>query len=204
MAKLHFKYATMNSGKSVDLMRTVYNYEENGFKVIVMKPKVDTKGENYIESRVGLRRKVDYLITKENKIIDLLKGKLKDIKVIFIDEVQFLTRKQIDELFLISKCTNIPVICYGLRLNFKMDSFEGSKRLLEIADVLEELQTLCKCGSIARFAGRKKSGKYVLNDDIIVIDGTENCEYVPLCGKCYLKDVKKINFEEYLNKVLEE
>jgi len=196
MAKLHFKYATMNSGKSIDLIRTVHNYEENGFKVIVMKPKVDTKGEDYIESRVGLKRKVDYLIESQDKITELLKGRLNDVKVIFVDEVQFLSKQHIDDLFLISKANDIPVICYGLRVNFKMESFEGSLRLLEISDILEELQTLCKCGSIARYAGRKKNGKYVLNDDVIVIDGTENCEYVPLCGKCYLKDVKKIDLEK--------
>lgn len=204
MAKLHFKYATMNSGKSIDLMRTVYNYEENGFKVIVMKPRIDTKGNDYIESRVGLRRKVDYLIENNNKITELLKGKLNDIKTIFVDEAQFLSKKQIDELFLISKVIDIPVICYGLRLNFKMESFEGSLRLLELADILEELQTLCKCGSIARFAGRKKNGEFVLKDEIVVIDGTGDCEYVPLCGSCYLKNVKKINFEKKYKQILGE
>ena len=149
MAKLNFKYATMNSGKTLDLIRTAYNYEENGYNVLLLKPAVDTKGEKCIESRVGLKRQVDYLIEKNDNIIDKISSNLKDITCIFVDEVQFLSKKQIDELFLISKVFDINVICYGLRLNFKMEAFEGSKRLLEIAEELEELKTICKCGNIA-------------------------------------------------------
>lgn len=194
MAKLNFKYATMNSGKTLDLIRTAYNYEENGYNVLLLKPAVDTKGEKCIESRVGLKRQVDYLIEKNDNIIDKISSNLKDITCIFVDEVQFLSKKQIDELFLISKVFDINVICYGLRLNFKMEAFEGSKRLLEIADELEELKTICKCGNIARYLGRKVNGNYVLEGDEIVIDGTDNVEYIPLCGDCYLKDVKKIDY----------
>ena len=194
MAKLNFKYATMNSGKTLDLIRTAYNYEENGYNVLLLKPAVDTKGEKCIESRVGLKRQVDYLIEKNDNIIDKISSNLKDITCIFVDEVQFLSKKQIDELFLISKVFDINVICYGLRLNFKMEAFEGSKRLLEIAEELEELKTICKCGNIARYLGRKVNGNYVLEGDEIVIDGTDNVEYIPLCGDCYLKDVKKIDY----------
>lgn len=194
MAKLNFKYATMNSGKTLDLIRTAYNYEENGYNVLLLKPAVDTKGEKCIESRVGLKRQVDYLIEKNDNIIDKISSNLKDITCIFVDEVQFLSKKQIDELFLISKVFDINVICYGLRLNFKMEAFEGSKRLLEIAEELEELKTICKCGNIARYLGRKVNGNYVLEGDEIVIDGTDNVEYIPLCGDCYLKDIKKIDY----------
>ena len=194
MAKLNFKYATMNSGKTLDLIRTAYNYEENGYNVLLLKPAVDTKGEKCIESRVGLKRQVDYLIEKNDNIIDKISSNLKDITCIFVDEVQFLSKKQIDELFLISKVFDINVICYGLRLNFKMEAFEGSKRLLEIAEELEELKTICKCGNIARYLGRKVNGNYVLEGDEIIIDGTDNVEYIPLCGDCYLKDVKKIDY----------
>ena len=144
MAKLNFKYSTMNAGKTLDLIRTVYNYDENGYKVLVLKPKIDTKGEDYIVSRVGVSRKVDYLIGKKDSIVDLIKGDLTDTKSIFVDEAQFLSKKQVDELFLISKVFDKDVICYGLRLNFKMDAFEGSRRLLEISEELEELKTICK------------------------------------------------------------
>ena len=178
MAKLHFKYATMNAGKSIDLMRTAYNYEENGFNVLVMKPKVDTKSGDRISSRVGLERKVDILIDMEDNIIHLLKEKLDDLYCIFVDEAQFLKEFQVNDLYKVSKLCDIPVICYGLRVNF---------------DVLEELPTICSCGSIARMVGRWVDGKFVLDGDEVVIDGTRNVKYIPLCGKCYLEKVLGIN-----------
>lgn len=195
MAKLHFKYGSMNSGKSIDLIRTAHNYEECGYDVIVMKPIIDTKGSNKLDSRIGLKRDVDILIGDES-ILELIKNKITDnLACIFVDEAQFLNKKQVDELFLITKKLDIPVICYGLRTNFKMESFEGSKRLLEIAEELEELKTLCKCMEIARFVGRKVDNKYTLDGNEIEIDGkNKNIEYVPLCGKCYLEKVKKIKF----------
>ena len=196
MAKLNFKYSTMNAGKTLDLIRTVYNYDENGYKVLVLKPKIDTKGEEYIVSRVGVSRKVDYLIDKEDSIVDLIKEDLGDTKSIFVDEAQFLTKEQIDELFLISKVFDKDVICYGLRLNFKMDAFEGSKRLLEISEELEELKTICHCGNIARYVGRKVNGNYVSDGSEVVIDGTDNVEYIPLCGDCYLKEVKGVDYKK--------
>lgn len=194
MAKLHFKYATMNSGKSIDLIRTAYNYEENNQKIIVAKPQVDTKANEYISSRIGLERKVDFLIKENESIITLFKDKLKDVKCIFIDEVQFLSKDQIDELFIISKFKDIPVICYGLRVNFKMEAFEGSMRLLEISDILEELVTLCECGKVARYVGRKVDNEFTTEGKEVVIDGTNNVEYKALCGKCYLQKVKKITY----------
>ena len=194
MAKLHFKYGTMNSGKSIDLMRTAYNYEEMGYKVLVLKPMIDTKGENKLSSRIGMERVVDVLIPLDSLVLPLIKNKITyNLACIFIDEAQFLSKNQIDELFIITKKFDIPVICYGLRNNFKMEGFSGSIRLLEIADELEEIKTLCPCGEIARYAGRKINGKFTIEGNEVVIDGSkDNIEYVPLCGKCYLKKVKKI------------
>ena len=194
MAKLHFKYGTMNSGKSMDLIRTIYNYEEIGYSVLLLKPMIDTKGDDTIVSRNGMNKKVDFLVEKDTNLIDLVIDNIKDdTRCVFVDEAQFLTEKQVDELFLISKKVDIPVICYGLRNNFMMKSFEGSKRLLEIAEKLEELPTLCKCGHIARYVGRKVDNEFVYEGEEVVIDGTSsNIEYVPLCGKCYLEKVKKI------------
>ena len=203
MAKLNFKYATMNSGKSLDLMRTAYNYEENGYKILVIKPLIDTKGEDYIVSRVGLKRHVDILLSKEQNVYNIVLNDYDDIKCILVDEAQFLTAKQVDELFLVSKKLDIDVICYGLRLNFKMEAFEGSKRLLEISEELEELKTMCQCGNIARYVGRKVNGEYVTDGDEVVIDGTANIEYIPLCGECYLKDVMTIDLEKPKVKKLE-
>lgn len=197
MAKLHFKYGTMNSGKSIDLMRTAYNYEEQGYEVLVMKPKIDTKANDKLRSRVNMERKVDILVDEEDSILNLLKNKItNNLSCILIDEAQFLNKKQIDELFLVTKKLDIPVICYGLRNNFKMEGFEGSNRLLLIAEELEELPTLCKCKEIARYVGRKVNGEFVFDGDTVLIDGSQdNVEYIPMCGKCYLKKVKKIEFK---------
>lgn len=201
MAKLHFKYATMNSGKSIDLIRTVYNYEENGFKVLVMKPSIDTKAGGSIQTRIGLERNADILIKPDDEILDILKGKFNGVNVIFIDEAQFLKDKQVDDLFIVSKAMDIPIICYGLRDNFMMESFEGSKRLLEIADILEEFPTLCNCGNVARYVGRKYNGEYESFGEEIVIDGAVNYEYVPLCGDCYLEKVKKLDLKKVKSKL---
>lgn len=193
MAKMHFKYATMNSGKSIDLMRTAYNYEENGYKVLVIKPKIDTKDGNFISSRVGMKRKVNFLVEKDSSVLELLKDNLDDINCILIDEAQFLSTSQVDEFYVISKAMDIPVLCYGLRNNFRMEAFEGSKRLLEISEELEEIPTLCKCGEVARYVGRMYDGVFQNDGEEVVIDGEKNYEYIPMCGDCYLEKVKKLN-----------
>lgn len=202
MAKLHFKYAAMNSGKTIDLIRTAYNYEENGFKVLIIKPKLDKKGEDKIVSRIGLERKVDYLVKENDSVIELLKGKLKEINCILCDEAQFFTSSQVEELALITKAVNIPVLCYGLKTSFTTNSFDGSKRLFELADELEPLYTLCSCKEIARFNARKVNGEFTNIGDEVVIDGiNKEVEYVPLCGKCYMEKVLKLDLNKYKRKL---
>lgn len=200
MAKLYFKYGAMNCGKSIDLMRTAYNYEEMGKTVLVLKPKKDTKNLDKLESRIGLERKVDALISKNQLVLPIVINKIKqNTACILIDEAQFLTKNQVDNLFLITKKLDIPVLCYGLRVNFQSEAFEGSRRLLEIADKLEEIKTLCHCGKIARFSARKVDGQYVLEGNETVIDGSDkSVEYVPLCAECYLKNVKGLNLDRNL------
>lgn len=203
MGKLVLYYATMNAGKSIDLIRTAYNYEENGFKILVMKPSIDTKAGSAIQTRVGLERNVDILIKSDDDIYELLKGKLSDITCIFIDEAQFLTKKQVESFAEISESLDISIICYALRTNFRQELFEGSAALFTYAENMSELKTLCKCGTTARFVGRKVNGKYTLDGDEVVIDGSsDEVEYVPLCGKCYLRDVKKIDPETIKVKML--
>ena len=191
MAKLIFNYSAMNSGKTMDLLRTAYNYEENGLKVIVMKPSIDTKGGDSIVTRVGLDRKVDFLIDNDCDVYDLLSDKVSGIKCIFVDEAQFLTIEHINQLFRITKKLDVPVICYGLRTNFKSELFSGSMRLLALADELNEFKSLCSCGNMARFNARKLNGKFLFDGEDILIDGTSKIEYIPLCGECYLKKVLK-------------
>ena len=204
MGKLLFKYATMNSGKTIDLIRTAYNYEENNGKVLVMKPSVDTKGKEYITSRISIKKKVDYLIYYDDSIIDVLKGKLDNVDVILVDEAQFFSKKQIDELSIITRAANVDVICYGLRCNFKNKLFEGSKRLFEVADSLEEFPTLCKCKKVARFVGRKVNGEYSIEGPEVIIDGSDNnVIYTPLCRECYLKEVLKIDLDKVKKDLME-
>lgn len=186
MAKLHFKYGAMNSGKSDTLIKTAYNYTERGLKVLTVKPQVDTKGDAKVVARAGYERIVDILAAEDT---DLEKEALKqqDIAAILVDESQFLSEKQISQLFRIAKIHNISVICYGLRADFKTDTFPGSKRLFEIADNIEKLPTMCFCGSQAEFNTRKINGKYIFEGDQVAIDGEDKVEYDSLCGRCYIK-----------------
>ena len=189
MAKLIFNYAAMGSGKTIDLLRTVYNYEENGLKVIVMKPSIDTKGGETLVTRIGLSRKTDFLILPDSSIMDLLSDSLGKVDCIFIDEAQFLSEQQVIDLFIISNSYDVPVICYGLRTDFRGNLFPGSSKLLGLAEELHEFKTLCSCGEIARYNARRMDGKYIVDGDSILIDGTSNIEYVPLCADCYTKYV---------------
>ena len=189
MAKLIFNYAAMNSGKSIDLLRTVYNYEENGLKVLVMKPSIDIKGGDSIVTRAGLSRKVDFLISGDTNIIDMISDRIDGVSCIFIDEAQFLSEQHVIDLFIVSNNYDVPVICYGLRTDFRGNLFPGSSKLLGLAEELHELKTLCNCGEIARYNARRVNGKYIVDGDSVLIDGTSNIEYVPLCANCYTKYV---------------
>ena len=197
MAKLHFRYGAMNSGKTAILIQTAFNYEERGQKVLIIKPGIDTKGNDTIVSRIGVSRKVDYLINNDDSVIDTLKNNLKNINCILVDEVQFMTRKQVEELWYITKVFNIPVIGYGLRTDFKTNGFEGSIRMLELADELLEMPTICRCGKKAKFNGRLINNEYVYDGDSICIDDKEDVSYESLCGSCYLKKVRKISRDDF-------
>lgn len=192
MAKFHFRYGAMNAGKSTILLQTAYNYEEKGKKVILLKPSVDTKGDEKIVSRIGLERKVDYLIGDNDSIISKLGDNIISIDCILVDEAQFLKSNQVDELFYISKIMDIPVIAFGLRTDFKSNGFEGSIRLLELADALEEMPTICRCGKKARFNARKVDGKFTFDGDSIVIDDNSEVIYESLCGTCYIEEQEKV------------
>ena len=170
-----------------------------------MKPKIDTKAGDMIETRIGIKRKVDILIESDDVIFNILYNKLNDVSCIFVDEAQFLTKSQVYQLFIVSKSLEIPVICYGLRTDFKGDLFEGSAALMAYADELNEFKNNCSiCDSMARFNARRVNGVYVTDGDEVVIDGTDNVEYVPLCGDCYLKEVTRIDYgkvKKYVKKL---
>lgn len=185
MAKLYFRYGAMNSGKTTLLLQAAHNYEEQGMKVLIAKPSADTKGELNIVSRIGLERKVDFLITPEDNVYTMVKEIKEDIKCLFVDEAQFLQRTQVDQLMQIVIKLNIPVICYGLRTDFQTNGFTGSTRLLEIAHTIEEMKTICKCGKKAMYNGRKVNGEFVFDGEQIAIDGEDEVTYEALCPHCY-------------------
>ena len=192
MAKLYFRYGAMNCGKSSALMQVAHNYEENNKKVIVIKSKTDTKGNNYLKSRIGLERKVDILIDNDSSFEEYYDYWVNNVDCILVDEAQFLSKNQIQELWMVTKTLEIPVICYGLKTDFKSELFEGSKRLLELADEIEELITICSCGKRAKFNARYINDKFAIDGNEVLIDGEEdNVEYRPMCGKCYIKEKYK-------------
>lgn len=188
MAKLYFRYGAMNSGKSTALMQVAHNYEERGMSVVLLKPLIDSKGADKLVSRLGVTRKVDYLVRREDDLFQLFDEitKGKKISCILVDESQFLSKEQIDQLMQIATEKDVPVICYGLRTDFLTNGFEGSQRLLLIAHSLEELKTICRCGKKAIYNGRKINGKFVFEGEQVAIDG-EKVEYESLCASCYTK-----------------
>ena len=187
MAKIHFKYGAMNSGKTDTLIKTAHNYEERGLNVVVVKPQVDTKGGTTITARGGHSREVDILADSGLDLRHEI-GKRSLIACVLVDEAQFLTADQISQLYSVAKEDDISVICYGLRTDFRTQLFPGSQRLLEVADNIEKLPTMCFCGSQAEFNTRKVNGNYIFTGDQVAIDGEDEVEYDSLCGSCYTKE----------------
>jgi thymidine kinase len=191
MAKLFFRYGAMNSGKSTALLQVAHNYEERGMRVLLVKPGIDTKGNSTIVSRLGIQRAVDILADKNMNIRHAIKQQQKTvhkIDCVLVDEAQFLTDKQVDELFELVVLDSLPVICYGLRTDFLTELFPGSKRLFALAHSLEELKTVCRCGKKAMMNGRKINGAFVFQGSQVAIDGAGDISYESLCGSCYLHE----------------
>jgi len=195
MAKLYFRYGAMNSGKSTALLQAAHNYEERGQRVVVAKPMVDTKGDRTIVSRLGVAREVDLVIGPATDVVTLIDIEAdrvhreigKTISCVLVDESQFLSPRQVDDLFIIAIRRNIPVLAYGIRTDFQTVAFPGSRRLLEIAHSLEELKTICRCGRKAVFNARRVNGGFVFDGAQVAIDGVD-VSYESLCGECYLQE----------------
>lgn len=190
MSKLYFRYGAMNSGKSTNLLQVAYNYEERGMKVIIIKPMTDTKGGESVVSRLGVVRPVDLHLDREknlyNEIVQWFRSNGR-IDCVLVDEVQFFSQANIDQLFQVAIKLGVPVICYGLRTDFKMNGFEGSTRLLLLAHSIEELKTICTCGKKALLNARKINGQFIFEGDQVAIDGENHIEYQSLCPKCYFE-----------------
>ncbi len=194
MAKLYFFYGAMNSGKTTRILQCAFNYEEEGMKPIIMKPLIDTKGSEYIISRIGAKRKVDYLIPAKENIYDVIVEKYTNVDLIIIDEAQFLTEKQVNQLMDVVIDLDIPVMCYGLRTDFQGNSFPGARRLLDIAHELNEVKTICECGHKAMFNVRLIDGKVQTEGDSVAIDGEGKVTYTVACARCFrLKTHRKFD-----------
>ncbi len=242
MATLRFRYSPMNAGKSSNLLQVAHNYNERGMNVLLMKPSLDTKGDDRVVAR-GMKdsRKVDYLVTPSMNIYDLVVEYLKKnnkeytdnsflierikkiesdpkkidamynvindylvnqgydnrfdkiLSAILIDEAQFLTEKQVRELSDITVILDIPVICFGLRTDFKGNLFPGSEALFRYANSLEELTTVCVCGKKALHNARLVNGKYVSDGDQVAIDEKDDVTYISLCPEHYREFVYGID-----------
>ena len=189
MAKLYFRYGAMGCGKTAQLLQVAFNYKEKGMNVCVMKPKIDTKAGSKLQTRIGIERDIDYLILEDDDIYEIVKNKFSKSNCILIDEAQFLSKEQVDNLMRIVVKLNIPVMCYGLRTDFLTNGFTGSIRLLEIAHTIEELKTICKCGRKAIYNARYVNDRIVTSGTSIVIDNDPNVKYVSLCPHCYYDEI---------------
>ncbi len=186
MAKLYFKYGAMGCSKTAQALITKFNYEERGMKVLLLKPAIDTRdGETIIRSRTGLDKTAIAVKSNEN-IYDLYTSVKDEYKVIIVDECQFLTADQVDELAYIVIDYNVPVLCFGLATDFRTHLFEGSKRLFEIAQSVQEIKSVCKCGDKATVNARlDDDGNVVVKGEQVCLGGNER--YVAMCLKCWLK-----------------
>lgn len=192
MNKLYFKYGAMGSSKTAQALMLKFNYEQKGYKVFLFKPVFDNRtlkdGKPVVASRIGLISECIEFSTTDNfhelsKKYDILNVKQVKTNVIVVDECQFLTKSQVEELKDISQY--LPVLCFGLLTNYKTELFEGSKRLIELADSLDEIKSVCKCGRKATINARFCNGKVVTDGDEILIGGDE--QYEGMCYNCYKK-----------------
>ena len=191
MAKLYFKYGAMGSSKTAQALITKYNYEENDLKVWLIKPSADTRdGAAILRSRIGLEAQVEVIPPEVDIYARFLGGKARCSDVIIVDECQFLTEKQIDQLRNIVNEHNIPVLCFGLRTDFQTRLFPGSRRLMEIADTIQEIKTICDCGAKATVNARIDGSGYIITEGAQVVLGG-NDSYIAMCHKCYIRGIRE-------------
>ena len=190
MAKLYFKYGAMGSSKTAQALITKYNYEENDMRVWLIKPSADTRdGAQILRSRIGLEAQVEPIAPDVDIYARFLGSRARRCDVIIVDECQFMTEKQIEQLRTIVDEHSVPVLCFGLRTDFQTRLFPGSRRLMELADCIEEIKTMCDCGAKATVNAR-------INDAYIVTEGAQvvlggNDSYIAMCHKCYIRGIRE-------------
>lgn len=200
MSKLHFRYGTMGSSKTAQLLMVKFNYEEKGRRVWLIKPETDTRdGRTIIRSRIGLSAEAE-VVKADGDILEMFKKKSGKIDVVIVDEAQFLSACQILQLRKIVSLFNVPVLCFGLRTDFQSKLFPGSKALFELADEIEEIRSICRCGAKATVNARlDKSGTVTTNGNQVELGG--NDKYESMCWKCYAKALGIIK-EEHENETM--
>jgi thymidine kinase len=190
MSKLFFRYGAMNSGKSTAMLQVAHNYEERDQRVVLVKSSVDTKGNDQIVSRLGVTRTADVLLSPGQDLRAALRERdtesSQDIACVLIDEAQFLTPEQVDQALAVAVLDGIPVVAFGIRTDFRTRAFPGSQRLMEVAHSLQEMKTICRCGSKAIFNARLGEQGIIREGDQVMIDG-ELARYEALCARCYLE-----------------
>lgn len=189
MAKLYFKYGSMGSSKTAQALITKYNYEENGMRVWLVKPSADCRdGAVILRSRVGLEAPAE-VIAPETDLRDVFATREKT-DVIIVDECQFMTAEQIDQLRDIVDVHNIPVLCFGLRTDFQSKLFDGSRRLFEVADTITEIKAICDCGAKATTNARIDAEGYVVTQGAQLLLGG-NDRYIAMCHKCWICSIRE-------------
>ena len=191
MAKLYFKYGAMGSSKTAQALITKYNYEENGLQVWLVKPSADTRdGQQILRSRIGLEAVVEVIPPEMDLSQRFRESRQGRCHVIIVDECQFLTSAQIDQLREIVDDWDIPVICFGLRTDFQTHLFPGSLRLMEIADTIQEIKTICDCGAKATVNARIDGQGHIITQGAQVVLGG-NDSYLAMCHRCYVRGIRE-------------
>ena len=191
MAKLYFKYGAMGSSKTAQALITKYNYEENDLRVWLIKPSADTRdGQQILRSRIGLAATVEVISPEADVYAIFGERKAGKCDVIIVDECQFMTPEQIDQMRAIVNDYNVPVMCFGLRTDFQTKLFPGSRRLMEVADTIQEIKTICDCGAKATVNARiDGNGHIVTQGEQVVLGGNDS--YIAMCHKCYVRGIRE-------------
>ena len=191
MAKLYFKYGAMGSSKTAQALITKYNYEENDMRVWLIKPSADIRdGATILRSRIGLEAQVEVMVPTEDIHARFAATRKGRCNVVIVDECQFLTPEQIDQLRAIVNDFEVPVICFGLRTDFQTKLFPGSMRLMELADEIQEIKTMCDCGNKATVNARIDGTGHIVTEGAQVLLGG-NDAYIAMCHRCYIRGIRE-------------
>lgn len=197
MAKLYFRHGTVGSAKTLNLLAVAHNYRQQGKKILLMKPDLDTRfGKGQIRSRAGLEMEADVLIVDETSLRGV---DYNGVSCILVDEAQFLSGKVIEALRNIALDHDIPILCYGLRTDFKSRLFEGSSRLMELADSIEEVKATCHFCNRKSIMNLRFVNGFAVSEGPTVELGAEE-KYLPACYKCYCQEIEKGRLQNILSK----